>query len=216
MLKEKKPHKFFERFLDNDLEELYEYLEDKQQDILDGKIPTIPAEELAKYDEHNGATTQLGMFYNVFDFDHEGIAKLKSALADAVREANEYYGENFEENDYRIHGWYNMDPKTQGKNGVNPLKNDVFFHDHMGGEGTPVFHGYYCVNAEPSITYYKIDGVTPFENHNQNNRAIVSETGHPHGRDDWFENKPRITIAYDIIPARMLGDVEGQNWHQLK
>lgn len=216
MLTEKKPHKFFERFLDNDVEELYEYLADKQQDLLEGKVGQIPLEELAKYDEHNGATTQLGMHYNVFDFDHIGIRNLKAALADAVKEANEYYGENFEENDYMIHGWYNMDPKTQGKKGVNPLQNDVFFHDHMGGEGSPVFHGYYCVNAEPSITYYKIDGVTLFENHNKNNRAIVSETGHPHGRDDWFENKPRITIAYDIIPSRMLGNVEGQNWHKLK
>jgi hypothetical protein len=66
--------------------------------------------------------------------------------------------------------------------------------------GAPIFHGYYCVNAEPSITYYKINGNDLFENHNKNNRAIVSETGHPHGRDDWYEDKPRITIAYDIAP----------------
>ena len=71
----------------------------------------------------------------------------------------------------------------------------------MGGEGSPVFHGYYCINAEPSKTFYNINRSGQiFENINKNNRAILSETGHPHGRDDWFEEKPRVTIAYDVTP----------------
>ena len=38
------------------------------------------------------------------------------------------------------------------------------FHDKV---GAPHFHGYYCVNAEPSITYYNInDNIV--ENHNKN------------------------------------------------
>jgi len=197
----KKEHRFFERFLENDLDSLYSYLKSKQLEILDGKIVNIPEETLSKYNTYNGPTTQLGMFYNVFDFDHPGIKALKEALKEAIQEAAEYYGIDFEKMQYKVHGWYNLDPKTEGGSGVNPLKNEVFMHDHMGGEGAPVFHGYYCVNAEPSITYYSINNETPFENHNKNNRAIISETGHPHGRDDWYEDKPRITIAYDIAPA---------------
>ena len=61
----KKEHKFFERFLENDLDSLYTYLESKQLEILSGKIGNIPESTLSKYNVYNGPTTQLGMFYNV-------------------------------------------------------------------------------------------------------------------------------------------------------
>ncbi len=208
----KKPHKFFDRVLENDLDSLYNYLENKIDEMLSGKLFSIDQERLSKFNKNNGPSTQLGIEYNVFNFDHDGIRSLRNALKDAVKEACEYYDIDFDKSNFMIHGWYNYDQKARGGSSVNPLKNEVFMHDHMGGEGAPVFHGYYCVNAEPSITYYKINGTDLFENHNKNNRAIVSETGHPHGRDDWFEDKPRITIAYDIAPSN---HSVGAKWIQL-
>lgn len=199
----KPPHKFFEKYLDNDLNSLYTYLEYQQDLMVEGKLFNIDPKRLSPFNKLNGISTQLGMEYNVFNFDHNGIKNLQNVLREMTKEACEYYNLNFDDKEYMIHGWYNYDPKTDGGSGVNPIKNNVFMHDHMGGEGAPVFHGYYCVNAEPSITYYKINGIDLFENHNKNNRAILSETGHPHGRDDWFEEKPRITIAYDICPRNM-------------
>ena len=50
----KKEHKFFERFLENDLDSLYNYLELKQLELLDGKIGNIPQETLSKYNTYNG------------------------------------------------------------------------------------------------------------------------------------------------------------------
>lgn len=196
----KPPHKFFEAFLDNDLEELTSYLINKQDEILEGKIGNIPAEELKKYEKHNGPATQLGSYYNVFKFDNPAITKLQDALRNLIKEACTYYGLNYDAQNYMIHGWFNVDPKSEGGH-VSPMHNEMFFHDHMGGEGAPVFHGYYCINAEPSSTFYKINNEIPFENINKNNRAIVSETGHPHGRDDWYQDSPRITLAYDIAPS---------------
>lgn len=201
MLNNKPEHKFFERFLDNELDEMYAYLEMKQEELLAGTLVEIPLEELAKYNKENGAATQLGKYYNIFTFIHPTVQKLKHELNSMVVEACEYYGIDFESSNFAINGWFNYDQKTTGTSGVNPLKNEKFFHDHMGGEGAPVFHGYYCVNAQPSSTFYKINGETLFENINVNNRAIVSETGHPHGRDDWHHDRPRITIAYDIAPT---------------
>jgi len=195
-----KTHKFFDVHLDNDIDSLYAYLENKMEELLSGNLVSIPQEKLSQYNKDNGAPTQLGNYYNIFQFDNNEIKALHNALRDLVKDASEYYGHDFNEKQYKINGWFNYDPKTQGGSGVNPLKNDIFFHDHAEGLGAPIFHGYYCVNAEPSITYYKIDGETLFENYNKNNRVIVSETGHPHGRDDWYEDKPRITIAYDIAP----------------
>jgi hypothetical protein len=212
-MNEKKPHRFYFRHLENDLEELSQYLTEKQEELLNGTWLNIDKEILSEYNKYNGPTTQLGSLYNIFNLDVPSIVNLKSAIRDAVKDACDYYELDFESLDYMIHGWFNLDYKTEGDNGVNPLKNEVFMHDHMGGEGAPVFHGYYCVNAEPSITYYKIDGKHLYENHNENNRLIVSETGHPHGRDDWYEDKPRITIAYDISPLER--DGKGEKWIKL-
>lgn len=197
----KPTHRFFERQLDNDLEDLYSFLDKKLDDILISNIFDIPAEELSKFNRINGAPTQLGQYYNIFTFDHPGIKSLHQAISSMMNEAKEYYGLN-EDIKFYLSGWFNLDYKTENVNyGVSPIRDPKFFHDHMNGEGSPVFHGYYCVNAEPSITYYDIDkSGNIFENINKNNRAILSETGHPHGRDDWFEDKPRVTIAYDVTP----------------
>jgi hypothetical protein len=200
LISPKPPHKFFDRFLDNDLDDMYSYLYLKAQDLVAGKIGNVPQEILSKFNIYNGAPTQLGDYYNIFTWDHPGIKKLKDALADTIQEACEYYGIDYAKENYFINGWFNLDFKTEGEGaGVSPLKHPEHYHDHAGGTGIPVFHGYYCVNAEPSSTFYKIkDTDTVFENINKNNRLVVSETGHPHGRDDWFDDRYRITIAYDI------------------
>ena len=203
-MKNPKPdHKFFDRVLDNDLEDLYLYLYSKAEDLVAGKIGNIPQEVLSKFTMLNGPATQLGEYYNIFTWDHPGIIKLKESLRDIILEASDYYGIDFEQENYHINGWFNLDFQSpeDRSDGVSPLKHAEHYHDHAGGTGAPVFHGYYCVNAEPSSTFYKINRVSDFENINRNNRAIVSETGHPHGRDDWYEDRPRITIAYDIGKA---------------
>jgi hypothetical protein len=207
-LKNPKPsHKFFERHLSNDLDLLFDYLVEVQKDILDGKIGDIPKDILSKYTPENGPTTQLGQYYNIFNFENEEIQKLKAALKEATEEACDYYGIDYNTSNYHINGWFNLDFRSSDniEYGVSPLVDESSYHDHMGGTGAPVFHGYYCVNAEPSMTFYKIDRKEEvFSNINKNNRAILSETGHPHGRDDWYNDKPRITIAYDIAPGKAL------------
>lgn len=214
IIQEKPAHKFFETFVDNDTNKLYDYLIVKQEEILSGTLVDIPSEKLKKYNKTNGSMTQLGSYYNIFNFDNEYISNLLDSLRSLIKDASDYYGFDYNLQNYMINGWYNVDYKVEIAGVVSPIKNSAHYHDHMGGEGAPVFHGYYCVNAEPSVTYYKIGGQngTPFENINKNNRAIISETGHPHGRDDWNDEKPRITIAYDVCP---LSHGVGPNWIKL-
>ena len=92
--------------------------------------------------------------------------------------------------------WFNINNAEVGK---------LNWHDH-GGPFAPHFHGYYCVNAEPSITHYKLfnDDNQIVDNVNKNNRLIVSEMGHPHAMGDWQWSGPRITVAYDIEPLESL------------
>lgn len=202
----KKPHRFFDTYLNNDLNDLKQYLYDIETQILDNNILRIPEDKMSSFGKKMGSATKIGIdYYNIFTFNHPGIYSLYSGLRDLTKEVCAYYEIDFDKNKYVIHGWFNLDYATpnEGKfGGVNPLKNEQHFHDHMNGIGAPTFHGYYCVDAEPSSTFYKInrDDSNIFENINKNNRAIISETGHPHGRDDWFQENPRITIAYDIVP----------------
>ena len=123
-----------------------------------------------------------------------------------TKEACNYYGIDFYEQQYMIQGWFNINYNKKGK---------LDWHDH-GPTGAPNFHGYYCVNAEPSITHYKIDGIHEVENINKNNRAILSEMTHPHAMADWDWDGPRITVAYDLLPLQEVKKVfslhDEQHW----
>lgn len=205
---EKPKHKFFERNLNNNLEELTNFLSQKMLELSEGNIPNITKEQ---YDivKDNAASTRLGPHYNIFQFHNKEIHNVYSAVSEMIKEACDYYGIDFKENNYMIQGWFNFDKYKKPE----PLP-DSYLHDHMNGKGAPDFHGYYCVNAEPSNTYYKIGGIDGerFTNLNKNNRAILSETGHPHGIQSWDRDDFRITIAYDVVPLNEIKASTEQHW----
>lgn len=198
----KKPHKFFEKYLDNDLEELSKELQIRY-DFID-KNKNITPNDIWK--ASNSVSTIKWREYNVFQFHIDGIYNLYSAVSDLTKEACNYYGIDFYEQQYMIQGWFNINYNKKGK---------LDWHDH-GPTGAPNFHGYYCVNAEPSITHYKIDGIHEIENINKNNRAILSEMTHPHAMADWDWDGPRITVAYDLLPLQEVKKVfslhDEQHW----
>lgn len=200
-----KDHKFFDRVLNNDLSLLSNYLLLTKERLLDGLVDNIDSE----YAKSARGVHDLGDKYNIFQFHNLAIHNLYASIRDMTIEACEYYGIDFTKSHYMVQGWFNTDGIDKPE-----LDQESHYHDHLGGTGIPNFHGYYCVDAEPSSTFYRIggqDGVT-FENINKNNRAILSETGHPHGIGPWKSNKPRITIAYDVSPlGTMSGDKE-QHW----
>jgi hypothetical protein len=201
-LKNPKPQqKFFERYLNNDLDELSKYLLQIEQELVFGDAFKVPLEVQEKFRNNNpGASTALYEFYNIFNFENESVKRLKVSLADVTKEACDYYGINYYESDYKINGWFNVDYGSAYGNNPYTADHTEDFHDHMDGMGAPTFHGYYCVNAEPSSTFYLINQVLKFENINKNNRLIISETGHPHNIGNWSWEGPRITVAYDIVP----------------
>lgn len=206
---EGKEHKFFERYLDNDLDELAKFLEEKYELIENAKLRGVADMENDDkfWIESGSLSTVKWREYNVFQLYHTSLHKLYKELSDTVKEACEYYGVNFEEQQYYVQGWFNINKAEVGK---------LNWHDH-GGPSAPHFHGYYCVNAEPSTTHYKLfnDDSRIVDNVNKNNRLIVSEMGHPHAMGDWDWSGSRITIAYDIEPLRYLVNNEAtieQHW----
>lgn len=205
-----KPHKFFERFLDNDTSELTSFLQDQYKLIEDAKLRGV--EKLSEKDEawvsSGSLSTVKWTEYNVFQFYHPGLRKLYKNIAEMVKDACAYYDVDFESQNYYIQGWFNINDRKVGK---------LDWHDH-GGPYAPYFHGYYCVKAEPSITHYMLFGQPDkvVENVNLDNRAILSEMGHPHAMGDWSWDGPRVTIAYDILPGEVLFNypdkVPQQHW----
>jgi hypothetical protein len=199
------PHKFFERILDNDLDELSAELQDRYSKIQDAKVLGVsPLGDKELWKESNSISTIKWREYNVFQFHITGIRNLYSAVSSMVREACDYYGIDFEKQNYMMQGWFNINHADNGK---------LDWHDH-GPHGAPLFHGYYSVSAEPSVTHY-ITSAGHVENHNKNNRAILSEMGHPHAMGDWNWDGPRITVAYDVLPLEEIRKVamhQEQHW----
>jgi hypothetical protein len=200
-----KPHKFFEKYINNDLDQLSRYLLKQYSNIETGKLPGVTDSKNYEWAESGSVSTTKWKEYNVFQFNNEEIHNVFAAVKDMVSEACECYEIDFKEQRYMVQGWFNINYNHIGKLG---------WHEH-GGPWAPYFHGYYSIKSEPSITYYKInnDENNIKENFNVNNRLILSEMGHPHAMGDWDWEGPRITLAYDIVPLRFLIKTGGAEQH---
>lgn len=199
-----KDHKFFERYLDNDLDQLSEFLQNQYADMENLKMAGIT--KVTGRDQwlsSASVSTIKWREYNVFQFYHPAIHKLYKNVVETVKEACQYYEIDFDKQQYMIQGWFNINYNNKGK---------LDWHDH-GGPYAPYFHGYYCVKAEPSVTYYRVFN-KEVDNHNKNNRLIVSEMGHPHAMGSWDWEGPRVTIAYDIVPLQslLINNAAPQHW----
>jgi hypothetical protein len=203
------PHRFFERFLDNDLQALANELKIRYDLIEQAKVAGVtPVSDQEIWKQSNSVSTMKWRQYNVFQFHIPGIRKLYDAISDMVHEACDYYELDFDAQQYMMQGWFNINYAHNGK---------LDWHDHS-PQGAPNFHGYYSVSAEPSVTHY-VTFDNHVENHNVNNRAILSEMGHPHAMGDWDWDGPRITVAYDVIPLDGLvrdGMDQEQHWIPLR
>jgi hypothetical protein len=200
--KSSKPQKFFERQIDmNNLEELEKVLHVTYDRIKNGELISGPKNENTPWDNSGSVTTVNWNKYNVFQIYDENIHTLFRAVRDMAQDACEYYELDFIKEQFMVQGWFNINYNHVGK---------LDWHEH-GGDGAPHFHGYYCVNAEPSITHYRVFD-EEIENVNKNNRAILSETGHPHAMGDWDWEGPRVTMAYDVIPLRFIPKEWEQHW----
>jgi len=203
-----KPHKFFEKYLNNDLDKMSDYLKGAYHDIANATLPGVSpvgsnGEEY--WLESGSISTVKWSEYNVFQFYDEQVYNVFSAIKDLTVEACDYYGVDFKKEKYYVQGWFNINDRKTGK---------LNWHDH-GGPWAPFYHGYYCIKAEPSSTFYKLENREDLivENKNKDNRVILSEMGHPHAQGDWDWDGPRITLAYDIVPLRYLqAQSKPQHW----
>ena len=131
-----KPHKFFERYLDNDLEKLAAFLQEKYKLIQQVELKGI---EGVKEDEawldSGSLSTVKWREYNVFQFYSPEIYKIFKTLSEVTREACDYYGVDFDSQQYMVQGWFNINHSDVGKlnwHDQNENKNNRLIVSEMG------------------------------------------------------------------------------------
>ena len=199
--KSRMPHKFFERSINNDLSQLSSFLLQRYKEIEEGVRLKGERNKETLWDDSQSESTRQWDKYNVFQFHSVEIFNLFRSLREMTIEACDYYKIDFHAQNFIVQGWFNINYAKKGK---------LDWHEH-GGDGAPFFHGYYCVSAQPSNTHYRVFD-KEVTNVNKNNRAILSETGHPHAMADWDWDGPRITIAYDVVPLEYVRENWQQHW----
>jgi hypothetical protein len=166
----------------------------KMKDVIDKNFKEKILKTVYKEDEGDSSPYTLKGFesYNLLMYGFDGFHSLYFEIQKLFRQFNKSSEPHY------IQAWLNIYEKG----------NFVDWHDHY-----PVscnsWHGFYCVDCEPSKTTYKIPNtLEPIDIISENNLLVLSKSdGDRHRTWPWEqEDRDRITIAFDIVPARSTGD----------
>jgi len=138
------------------------------------------------YFAKGSTSTQLYETYNIFLCHLPGISETYELVTSYFKSKNSDYKK------YAISGWVNVH-NNGGYLDWHIHGSDINVHDDR-------WHGYVCVNAEPSNTYYKTENNEIKTINNKNGYITLSAAGMQHRTSAWENDKePRITIAFDCI-----------------
>jgi hypothetical protein len=146
--------------------------------------------------DHNGQSTMIYNLYekyNYFMYSVPGIHKLYNGIKETFHQCNIHRnGEN--DREYFAQCWLNFYHKGEF----------IDWHGHW-PEKYDTWHGFYCVDVEPdSKTTYRFSD-QEVDIQSKNNLLVISPSaGDEHRSSEWNFDRPRITIAFDIIPADQL------------
>ena len=151
---------------------------------------------------------------NIHDYVDPGVyGNLASAhnfkyglLTYPTRELNQLYHDIVktvspflnQETDYVIKSWLN----------VYRVGEKVDWHAHWAAP-KKVWHGFYCAQVGESCTYYRIPGVDDVITvPSKEGRLVFGKSdGDQHCSSEWSDStRPRLTLAFDIIPVDSIGN----------
>jgi hypothetical protein len=145
------------------------------------------------YEKFGSFTTTVFKKYNLFTFPCIEASILYRQL---VSNITPYLDKN---EHYWIQCWFNVFREEESIN----------WHSHWDRE-LKVWHGFYCVNTESSYTEYKIPNLEKIiKVPSQDSRLVFGKSdGDEHRSSIWEnKNKPRVTVAFDIIPSVSLNKI---------
>jgi hypothetical protein len=165
----------------------------KMQDVIDQNFKDKILE--VEYTEDEGKSTPFTTrgfeHYNLLMYTFKGFHSLYFEIQKLFRRVNENNEQHY------IRCWLNIYQKG----------NFVDWHDHWPTRCS-AWHGFYCVDCEPSKTTYQLPGILePIDIISENNLLILSKSaGDRHRTWPWeYDGRDRITIAFDIVPASYTG-----------
>ena len=141
--------------------------------------------------------------YTFLSYPFPQVHNLYKAIQSFFYEAEkDYYSVNLKCN-YFIKSWINVYYENEF----------LDWHGHF-YEASRAWHGFFCVDTEPSITSYRFTDGFSLDAECKNNTIILglSDTN-KHKTQQWIEkNRPRITIAFDIMPEQNLKNYSSNLW----
>ena len=148
----------------------------------------------------NGSpSTKLYEAYNVFLCHLPGFSELFFEIINYFKTKESNY------KNYAIAGWVNV----YNQNGY------LDWHKHGSdiGEHDDRWHGYVCVNSEPSKTLYKDESGLVETINNKNGYITLSPAGLYHRTTPWTDTtKSRITIAFDVVLRNQIDPMNFTRW----
>ena len=146
----------------------------------------------ADYAGKSTLTTKLYSSYNLLLYPLPGFHELYNEIKDVFHKVNPSSNEK-----YYMQCWLNYYQKGDF----------IDWHKHWEPESKS-WHGFYCVNAESSYTSYKLPHIDTkiIDIQSENNLLVLSRSdGDKHKSSEWlYEDRPRITIAFDIVPRQYI------------
>jgi hypothetical protein len=163
-------------------------------------IQTTPAAEKGWYGNLTSAKNQS---YNLFTFPVKELHELYQAMVKNITPLLD------KDTSYVLKSWMNV-----YRNG-----DKVSWHQHWPPKDK-VWHGFYCVNVgkNESATNYKIPGIKEIINVPSIDGLLVvgKSDDDKHSSTEWQGNKPRITLAFDIVPMWAVNPNENTDMHHLQ
>jgi len=140
------------------------------------------------YQGNAPTTTKLYNQYNLFLYNLPGFYNLFYSIRDTYKSITKSTEPVY------IQSWVN----------VYNRGDYIDWHGHWPA-GMKVWHGFYCVNTEPdSFTSYKLPFLEDIINIKSENDLLVigKSEDDRHKSSEWNQESPRVTIAFDIVPAK--------------
>lgn len=152
---------------------------------------------------NNSISTKLYDTYNIFLAPQPGFAELYRLVLDYFKKTEPNYKE------FSCAGWVNVYKENDY---LDWHKHGSDFHEHDGR-----WHGYVCVNAEPSKTLYRDESGLVETVDNLNGYITLSPGGLYHRVTPWTDSsKPRVTIAFDFVKRDQIDPTNISRWIPVK
>lgn len=156
------------------------------------------SEDKKDYDGQSQVESQLFTKYNLLLYPLPGFYELYERIRTTFVESYP----NLDASDYYIQSWVNFYRKGDF----------IDWHYHWPDEAN-AYHGFYCVDTHPSHTSYIYeDHDIQFDIESRDDRLVMSKSYRERHRTwPWDADRPRITIAFDIVPRAHIKPFEWAN-----